>query len=251
MTTLSILIVIKNEEKQIEKCLKTVCFADEIIVVLDNCTDKSEEIVSKYTKKFYLGNWNLEGERRNFGLQKCTKDWILEIDADGRVPNVLKKEINKVIRHSNYDWHKIGVNNFLSDKIINHGWGAYFGKSAYAGLFRKNKKVWGNQRVHPEINLSGKEGKALQNKINHFYCKNIFDLFVKLDSYSTARAYDLANSNKEETLMRNVRRIFSRFWKCFFLRKGFKEREIGFTIAMVAAIYPLISYLKYKNTSND
>ena len=68
MTTLSVLIVIKNEEKQIEECLSSVNFADEIIVILDKCTDNSERIVKRFTKNIYIGNWNLEGERRNFGL---------------------------------------------------------------------------------------------------------------------------------------------------------------------------------------
>ena len=82
MKKLSVLIVIHNEESQIEDCLKTVKFADEIIVILDNCTDNSINIVKKYTKKYFSGNWKIEGDRRNFGISKCTKDWILEIDAD-------------------------------------------------------------------------------------------------------------------------------------------------------------------------
>ncbi len=246
MKKLSVLIVIHNEESQIEDCLKTVKFADEIIVILDNCTDNSIKIVKKYTKTYYSGNWKIEGERRNFGISKCTKDWILEIDADERIPIKLKNEINKIIQTSQCDWHKIQVNNYLGTKLINYGWGAYFGKSAYAGLFRKNKKFWGNQRVHPKIDLYGVEGKILTNKLTHFYCKNTSDLFLKLDNYSSARANDLKFSKSNESLSRNIRRIFSRFWKCYFLRKGYKEKEVGFLIAIVAALYPILSYLKYK-----
>ncbi len=246
MKKLSVLIVIHNEESQIEDCLKTVKFADEIIVILDNCTDNSIKIVKKYTKTYYSGNWKIEGERRNFGILKCTKDWILEIDADERISSKLKNEIKQIIQTSQYDWHKIQVNNYLGTKLVNYGWGAYFGKSAYAGLFKKNKKVWGKQRVHPKIILYGVEGKTLTNKLTHFYCKNISDLFLKLDNYSSARANDLKFSKSNESLLRNIRRVFSRFWKCYFLRKGFKEQEVGFLIAVVAALYPILSYLKYK-----
>ncbi len=246
MKKLSVLIVIHNEESQIEDCLKTVKFADEIIVILDNCTDNSINIVKKYTKKYFSGNWKIEGDRRNFGISKCTKDWILEIDADERIPFKLKNEIKKIIQTSQSDWHKIQVDNYLGSKLINYGWGAYFGKSAYAGLFKKNKKSWGSQRVHPKIDLYGVEGKILLNKLTHFYCKNIFDLFLKLDNYSSARANDLKFSNSNESLLRNIRRVFSRFWKCYFLRKGYKEKEVGFLIATVAALYPILSYLKYK-----
>ena len=139
----------------------------------------------------------------------------------------------------------IGVNNYLGDKLIKFGWGAYIGKSAYAGLFRK-KKVWDRQRVHPKIKMLGNKGSRLKNKIDHYYCKSIFDLFNKLDSYSEARAKDLESNKNKETLLINIRRIFSRFWKAYFLRKGYKEKKLGFIIALVASLFPLISYLKFK-----
>ena len=109
------------------------------------------------------------------------------------------------------------------------------------------KKKWGDQRVHPVIKLEGLEGQTLKNKLNHYYCKNVSDLFIKLDSYSSAKAVDLQSSKNKENLLINIRRIFSRFWKCFFLRKGYKEKEVGFLIAIVASLYPIVSYLKYKN----
>ena len=88
-------------------------------------------------------NGILKGQRRNFGIAKCkSKDWILEIDADERVPKKLAKEILETINSSNSDWHKIPVKNFLGKKEIVYGWGAYFGKSSYSGLFKTNKKVW-------------------------------------------------------------------------------------------------------------
>ena len=246
MSLLSVLIVINNEEKQIEACLETVAFANEIVVILDKCNDNSEKIAKKYTSKLYKGNWNIEGDRRNYGIKKCKGPWVLEIDADERVSMELKKEIIETITRSSADWHQIQVKNYLGERIVKYGWGAYFGKSAYSGLFKNKMKKWGNQRVHPKIDLFGVQGNTLVNKLDHFYCKNIADLFVKLNSYSNSRAVDLKNSNHNETLLRNIRRLFSRFWKCFFLRKGYKEKRIGFTIALVAAIYPLLSFLKYR-----
>ena len=77
-------------------------------------------------------------------------------------------------------------------------------------------------------------------------------MVVKLNSYSSARALDIETSQKKETLIRNIRRIFSRFWKCYILRKGFKEKDIGLAIAITASLYPILSYLKYKiENEND
>ena len=246
MINLSVLIIASNEEKQLIDCLETVKFADEIVIVLDKCTDKSEKIAKKYTNKVYKGAWDIEGERRNYGIKKCNGKWVFEIDADERVPNNLKYEIISVVRSSENDWHLINVTNFFGKKIVKFGWGCYIGKSSYAGLFKKNCKIWGMQRVHPEILLKGKKGKTLEKKILHFYCKSVSDLFEKLNSYSTARAKDLKENKNDESFIKNVRRIFSRFWKCYILRKGFKEKELGLAIAITASLYPLLSYLKYK-----
>jgi len=251
MIKLSALLIVNNEEKQLKDCLETLVFADEIIVILDKCNDRSEEIARRYTKKVFSGSWNIEGDRRNFGLKKCQGEWIFEIDADERAPSSLSKEIIKTICSSNDDWYQINLNNFLGKKIIRYGWGAYFGKSSYAGLFRNGCKRWGRQRVHPKIFLEGKKGQTLKNRLNHYYCKNISDLFTKLDSYSSAKAIDISEDPSNENMIKNLRRIFSRFWKCFFLRKGYKEKRIGLLIAIVAGLYPLISYIKFRLERNE
>ena len=252
MINLSVLIIVHNEEKQLKACLETVKFADEIVVILDKCSDKSKLIAKKYTDKIYEGSWDIEGKRRNYGIKKCNGKWIFEIDADERVPKDLKKEIINVVKKSKNDWHQVDVKNFFGEKIIRFGWGCYIGKSSYVGLFRKKSKIWGMQRVHPKIFLKGKRGKKLEKKLIHFYCKSIYDLFEKLNSYSTARAKDLQDNVNDESFIRNFRRIFSRFWKCYILRKGYKEKEIGLAIAISAGLYPILSYLKYKTeTEND
>jgi glycosyltransferase involved in cell wall biosynthesis len=251
MKKISVLLVVHNEEKQISDCLERLCFSDEIVVILDKCTDNTLNIVKKFTNQFYSGSWDIEGDRRNYGIQKCKNDWILEIDADERINVKLSKEILYTIKNSQYDWHQINVDNYINRKLISYGWGAYFGKSSYAGLFRKNFKTWGSQRVHPKITLFGNRGGNLKNHLIHYYCHSIADLIKKLDGYSSARALDLEKENINENIFTNIRRVFSRFWKCFILRKGFKEGRIGIMIGIVAGLYPLLSYLKYKENKND
>tara|TARA_B100000035_G_scaffold37729_1_gene28471 strand:- start:7067 stop:7825 length:759 start_codon:yes stop_codon:yes gene_type:complete len=252
MSSLSILIVVHNEEKQLESCLNTASFGDELVVILDRCTDRSKKIAKQFTKRIFSGSWEIEGDRRNFGISKCRCEWILEIDSDERISKKLAKEILKITKNSKDNWHLINVNNYLGNKIVKNGWGAYIGKSSYAGLFKKNTKIWDKQRVHPKIYLKGKPGQKLKNSIDHFYCKSVADLISKLNSYSTARSKDLKEKPGKENLLINIRRIFSRFWKVYFLRKGYKEKNIGIVIALVACLFPLISYLKYKfNQKND
>ena len=146
MTSLSILIVVHNEEKQLESCLKTASFGDELVVILDKCTDRSKKIAKQFTKRIFSGSWEIEGDRRNFGINKCKCEWILEIDSDERISKKLAKEILKITKNSKNNWHLINVNNYFGNKIVKNGWGAYIGKSSYAGLFKKKYKDLGQTK---------------------------------------------------------------------------------------------------------
>ena len=80
--TISALIIARNEEKKIEKCLSSLNFVDEIVVILDRSTDKTLAKCKRFTNRVFSGEWTCEGERRNFGIAKCSSKWVFEIDAD-------------------------------------------------------------------------------------------------------------------------------------------------------------------------
>ncbi len=241
---ISALVVAHNEEKRLSGCLETLRFADEIVVVLDKCTDGSRDIAAGFTDRLIEGAWELEGERRNTGIEACAGGWVLEIDADEKVPEALAREIRELATTSDADRHDIPVDNHVGGRLIRFGWGASFGRGAHTALFRKGCKVWGNERVHPKLSFGGTKGARLQNAIHHDVDENISGLIRKLDSYSTANARDLRESGDVGSFGHNVRRIFSRFYKCYVARRGYKEGAWGFLIALLAGLYPILSYLK-------
>jgi glycosyltransferase involved in cell wall biosynthesis len=244
---LSALISVHNEEAQLADCLDRLGFADEIVVVLDKCTDGSKTIAEKYTDQIHEGAWNLEGDRRNAAIALCNGRWVFEIDADERVPEALADEIRRTAETSTDDWHEILVDNYIGEKRVRWGWGASFGKAAYPGLFRKGVKVWGPQRVHPSLAWSGKKGAMLKSRLDHYVDRNISDMVKRLDNYSTARAMDLRDAGETwGSTANNVRRFFTRFFKCYISRKGYREGGYGLLIAFFAGLYPLISHLKAK-----
>ena len=97
MTRLSAVVVARNEEAQLDDCLAALGFCDEIVVVLDRTTDGSAEIARRHGARVIEGAWELEGPRRNTGLDAATGAWILEVDADERVPPALAEEIRTTI----------------------------------------------------------------------------------------------------------------------------------------------------------
>ena len=84
----------------------------------------------------------------------------------------------------------------------------------------------------------------LQNRVLHYVDRDISDMIRRLDSYSTARAKDLRETGEIGSLASNVRRLFTRFFKCYVLRQGYREGGYGFLIALFAGLYPLLSHLK-------
>jgi len=241
---LTALVVVHNEAGQLADCLGRLGFADELVVVLDRCTDGSADIARRHGAKLIEGAWEREGDRRNIGIEAARGPWILEVDADERVSAALADEIVATARSSRSDWHDIPVDNYIGSRLVRWGWGASFGKSAYAGLFRKGAKIWGPERVHPRLSFTGTKGESLTNRLEHLVDRNISDMLRRLDRYSTAHAQDLRESGEIGSYGHNLRRIFSRFWKCYVARKGYREREYGFLIALCAGLYPILSYLK-------
>jgi glycosyltransferase involved in cell wall biosynthesis len=229
---LSALVVVHNEEERLAACLEKLAFADEIVVVLDKCTDGSKAIARGFTDRLVEGSWEREGPRRNTGIDFCRGDWILEVDADEHVPAELAAEIRRVIDVTPHGYHILLVDNWIGPRLVRYGWGASFGKAAYPGLFRKEAKRWGDERVHPKLTLIGSKGPALTHHIQHYVDRNISDMIRRFDAYTTARAKDLRESGNVGSGLNNVRRIFSRFWRCYVRAKGWKEGGHGFLIAL-------------------
>lgn len=243
---LSALVVARNEETQLPDCLATLTFADEIVVVLDRTTDRSAEIARRFHARVIEGAWEIEGTRRNTGIDACAGDWILEVDADERVPHVLAQEIRRVIAASRYARHLIPVDNYIGKKLVRYGWGAGFGKSGAYALYRKGTKSWGADRVHPALSFTGEAGPALLSRLDHYVDRDISDMLKRLDRYTTAKAADLRAKGDPDSTAHYVRRIFSRFWKCYVGRKGYREGGFGLLIALLAGLYPILSHLKAK-----
>ena len=241
---LSAVVVAHNEERQLADCLACLGFADEIVVVLDRCRDRSRDIAIRFSGRLVEGAWEREGPRRHAGIEACRGEWVIEVDADERVTPELAAEIRRVVETSPAAWHLIPVDNYVGERLVRWGWGASFGRSAHAALFRNGVKRWGDERVHPRVSLSGRQGETLSTPLLHYVDRDISEMLQRLDRYTSAHAQDLRDSGNIGSYGRNLRRISSRFWKCYVVRKGYREGPYGLLIAICAALYPILSYLK-------
>jgi glycosyltransferase involved in cell wall biosynthesis len=249
LSKLSAVMCVRNEEAQLAECLAALGFADEIVVVLDRSTDGSKAIAEQFGARIVEGSFEREGDRRHAGIEAARGPWIFEIDADERVTPALAAEIRRTVMTSAAERHLIPVDNYIGERLVRYGWGAAFGKGAYTGLFVKGSKSWGKQRVHPKLKVRGTSGRRLTSPLLHYVDRNVDDMVMRLNRYSSLRAQDLReewrmSGQRNETLGRNIARIFGRFYKCYWRRKGYREGKWGFLIALMAGLYPILSYLK-------
>ncbi|MFQ5959194.1 MAG: glycosyltransferase family 2 protein, partial [Alphaproteobacteria bacterium] len=219
---LTALVVAHNEEAQLADCLERLRFADEIVVVLDECSDGSKAIAERYTDRILEGAWEIEGPRRNAGIAACSGDWIFEVDADERVTPELAAEVRAVIDGAAPGCFLVPYDNYIGDRLVRYGWGASWGVAATARLFSRGAKRWGDQRIHPRVELEG-ERRLLKSPMVHYVDRDISDMIRRLDRYTTQRARDLRAGGDIGGFMGNLRRLFSRFFKCYVMRKGYRE----------------------------
>ena len=241
---ISALIIARNEEKKIEECLSSLNFVDEIVIILDRSTDKTIKICKKFSNKIFSGKWICEGKRRNFGIQKCSSEWIFEIDADEIVTKSLAKELKKKVKLNKYDYFYIPLMNHVYSKPIKYGWMACLAPDGKFCFFKKKNKLWHEGLVHPSYSLKGDKGPIFDNYIYHFMSKDISELLSRFNRNSSLHAIELKNKKKNLKKYFSFRKIFSRFIKSFFLRKGYKEGKLGLIVSILNALYPMVSAIK-------
>lgn len=239
MSKISVVIITKNEEKNIKSCLESVKWADEIIIVDSFSTDKTIEIAKKYTPKIFVRSFKDYSDQRNYANQQASEPWILTVDADERVTDDLRKEILEAINNVKYDAYWIPCLDYMFGKFIKHG-GWY--PQYHIRLYKKDKTKWVG-KVHEKPYVEGKIG-YLKNPILHYSHLKISDFLKKLNRYTSIEAQELYNAGYKPNLLRLI------FWPVivfvykYVCKLGFLDGIHGLVLAVSLAYYHFMRYAK-------
>lgn len=243
MISLSVVVLTKNEDKRIAKCLDSVKWVEEIIVVDDESTDKTLEIARYYTDKIFIRKMDIEGRQRNWAYAQAKNIWVLSLDADEIVTPELKQEIEKVLSaNPKENGFTTPRRNYIGDYWVKYG-GWY--PSPQLKLFKKNKFRYEEVAVHPRAFMDEPCGH-LKSDIIHYSYRNLEDFLSKLNNQTTREAEKWFKQNKPMRLGRFIWRTIDRFIRTYIGRKGYKDGSIGLAVAFYAGLYQFISYLKYR-----
>lgn len=240
---LSVVVLTKNEQERIADCLESVKWADEIILIDDESTDRTVEIARKYTDKIFTRKMDIEGRHRNWAYAQAKHVWVLSLDADERVTLGLKEEVASVLQSDpRENGFTIPRKNYIGDYWVKYG-GWY--PSPQLKLFRRDKFRYEEVSVHPRAFMDEPCGH-LKNDLIHYSYRNLEDFLAKLNKQTSWEAQKWLAQNKPMRLGRFLWRSLDRFMRSYFGKKGYKDGFMGFAIAYYASLYQFISYLKYR-----
>ncbi|MDP2649859.1 MAG: glycosyltransferase family 2 protein [bacterium] len=241
--SISVVISSFNSEKKIEECLKSVSWAHEIIVVDGTSTDKTLEIVKKYTTKIFVRpNHKMLNINKNFGFSKATGDWILSLDTDERVTPELAKEIKLTIEQLNngaIDGFWIPRKNIIFGKWMEHtGWYP----DLQLRLFKWGKGRFAEEHVHEMVKVEGGIGE-LKGHILHYNYDSISQFLQKLGTiYGPNEAEQLIKKGYVFDWRDSIRFPAKEFLSRFFAREGYKDRFHGLILSLLMAFYHFIVF---------
>ena len=242
---LSAMVCAQNDEARLADCLRRLDFCDEIVVVADRCTDRSQEIARQFGARVVDGIFPLESQRKAAGLANCLGEWVLEIQPDEHVQPALAYEIRAAIHgRPGGDWFDLPIDNFVGQALVRRGWGAGLGEAMAPRLYRRRVKRWKARRVDPAVVLDGRFAGELETPLSRYADPDVGHLIARLNRQTALRAQDLADAGDAGDLVGDVARAIGRFWTCYLWRQGLREGELGFLIALMAGLDAVLSGLR-------
>ena len=244
---LSVVVITKNEEDKIVRCLESVKWADEIIIVDDKSRDRTVEICRGLGARVisHQSDYNFD-RQRNLGIDQARGEWILQMDADEIVPMELKSAIQKAISEpSDYSAFKFRRKNFFLGHFMRYG-GFYSGY--LVKLFKRRAGHYIGHDIHETIRIQGKLG-TIQADIEHYPFKSISQNIERNNLYSTARArimlQDFGASKTSEIRANLTHRPLKSFWKMYVKRRGYRDGMYGLVFCILFSFGPMLRWMKY------
>lgn len=242
MTKLSVIVITKNEAHNLDDCLKSVGFADEIVIFDSGSTDDTVAIARRYTPHVTVTpDWPGDGPQKNRALDKTQYEWVLCLDADERVSKKLACEIKNILQHdTSFAAFDIPYQSTYCGKTIRFG--DWRGES-HIRLFRRHAARFTENVVHCHLHVQGSIGRLTHTIIHHPF-PHLDAMLHKLNDYSSQSAKSLYARGKRASLWTAFSHGLWTLFRGYVLRGGFLDGREGFILAMSNAQGTYYRYLK-------
>lgn len=251
-STISAFVVCANEQRSISRCLDSLRWCDEIIVIDSGSTDQTLNIAAKYTTKIIHREWSGYVAQKRFGLEQCSSEWVINLDADEEVSPQLKVEIEEKLILDKRGGLK-GIDGFQINRVV-----YYLGKWWRRGLWypeyrlrvcRRSATTWGGEDPHEKASVQGSV-QRLKGELFHYTYVDIRDHVARLNSHSSSAAQSMFKRGKRASLRHITLSPLLRIFKCLVLKRGVLEGARGLIVALLEGYYVFLKYIKLLELQN-
>lgn len=241
--TLTVVIVAKNEARNIAECVASAAFADEVLVLDSGSTDATAQLAADAGARVVTTDWPGYGPQvaRGFGL--ATGDWVLSLDADERITPAVRAEVLAAIASdgaASCDGYRIPRLSEFCGRFIHHGG---WRPDHTLRLGRRERSGFTDHFLHAHMTVDGRIGE-LPSSLIHFSYPNLDDVLEKLGRYSSGHARDMHARGKTGSVGQAVVHGVFAFLRTYVLRLGFMDGQHGLMLAIYNAEYTYYKYLK-------
>jgi len=235
---LSVVLIAKNAASQIEACLSSAAFADEIVLVDSGSTDATRDIATRHGARVVHKEWLGFGPQKQFAVEQARNDWVLCLDADERVSPELRASIERALAAPAAPVYRMARCNRFLGRWLRHGEGY---PDWNVRLFDRRRARWSEDPVHEHVLCDGPVAQ-LSGDLLHASAESLDDYLAKQNRYTTLQAAAMHARGERAGLARLVLSPLVRFIKFYFLRLGFLDGVPGL---VHIAIGCLASFMKY------
>ena len=230
---LTVIIITKNEETNIRRCLASVSWAQEIIVLDAGSRDNTVAIAREYTDKIFTNeDWQGYGVQKQRALSCASGDWVLNLDADESVDDELKEAIESRMAANEYDGFRIPICMNFYDEPLRYS----SSPTRHVRLFKREGARYSNDIVHEKIILPPNSRVAqLSTPIMHHSYRDVSHALYKMNRYSSYSAKIRMKKNSAPGFAGVLLSTSWMFFRCFLLQRGFLDGKAGFLLAVFNA----------------
>ena len=237
---LSVTIITKNEEKNIGRCLESVKWADEIIVVDSGSEDKTLSICREYNCKIVQTGWFGFGLTKQKAVAAAKYDWIFSIDADEEVTPQLQKKLQSILKDPQADGYRIKRESFYLNRWIKHcGWN----RDYPLRLFNRQKGGFNDKPVHESVIVKGRISR-IHEILKHYTYPDLTSYLNKMEHYSSLSAEDASKKKQKASVCKAIMHGISKFLGMYFIEAGILDGKTGLILSINSAFSVYYKYLK-------
>ncbi|NQW30615.1 MAG: glycosyltransferase family 2 protein [Ignavibacteria bacterium] len=239
---ISCVIITRNEEYNIEKCLKGASWCDEVIVVDSGSTDKTLQLAAEYGARVVSNEFEGFGKQKQFACSLATHEWILSIDADEVVTKELRAEIQKIIRHVDvpFSAYRIPRRFFFLGRKFTYGTNSV---DYPVRLFLHERGAFSTHVVHERVVVDGTIG-TLKNELLHFSYVSIEQYLNKFNNYTTLAAEQQTARGKNRSVVIGALRIPFEFFRHYIFKLHVLNGVEGLIWSVLSSFYPFVKIAK-------